>query len=55
MGMNKERLFTRSGGEGLDYTISADDINSISFEDAIREAVEQGITGLQYGYFTFNP
>lgn len=42
MGMSDGGLFARAGGSGLPYTAGAEDINSISFEDAIKEAIENG-------------
>jgi hypothetical protein len=42
MGMNKSGLFGRSSRDGLNYTISTDDIHQISFDEAIRAAVESG-------------
>ncbi len=40
MGMNNGALFARAGGSSLPYTAEAEDINRISFEDAIKEAIE---------------
>lgn len=40
MGMNKSSLLSRNEGN-LQFTTSIEDINSISFEDAIRDAVER--------------
>jgi hypothetical protein len=40
MGMNKSSLLSRKSGDTLPFTISTDDINNISFEDAIRTAIE---------------
>ncbi|MDB5191401.1 MAG: hypothetical protein JWQ96_964 [Segetibacter sp.] len=40
MKMNKAGLFGRRAGSGLDYDISTEDINQISFDEAIREAIE---------------
>ncbi|MEJ7677789.1 MAG: hypothetical protein WKG06_07965 [Segetibacter sp.] len=38
MGMNSGGLFARAGGSSLPYTAETEDINRISFEDAIKEA-----------------
>lgn len=40
MGMNSGGLFARAGGSSLPYTAETEDINRISFEDAIKEAIE---------------
>lgn len=40
MGMSKERLFGRSSGRSLKYSTAEEDIHTISFDDAIREAAE---------------
>lgn len=40
MGMSSGGLFARDGGSGLPYYAEAEDINRISFEDAIKEAIE---------------
>lgn len=40
MGMNKENLFGRSGGKGLLYSTSVEDINQFDFELSIRDAIE---------------
>ncbi len=40
MGMNKEGLFGRSSGSGLPYTATGEDINSISFDEAIKAAID---------------
>ena len=40
MGMKDGGLFGRSSRDHLNYTISSDDINAISFEDAIRQAID---------------
>ncbi|HEX8278285.1 MAG TPA: DUF4129 domain-containing protein [Segetibacter sp.] len=42
MGMNKGGLFARSSESDLPYTISADDIHTISFNDAVNEAIQKG-------------
>jgi hypothetical protein len=39
MGMNKNGFLGRSSKDTLDYTISADDIHSISFNEAIQDAI----------------
>lgn len=41
MGMSSGSLFARDGGSGLPIT-ETEDINRISFDDAIKEAVETG-------------
>jgi hypothetical protein len=40
LGMNRGGLFGRSTGIGLAYTTTIEDINHISFEAAIKEAIE---------------
>lgn len=40
MGMNKEGLFGRSSGSALPYTATGEDINNISFDEAIRAAID---------------
>lgn len=40
MGMNTGRLFGRDSGTGLQYNTSEENIHNISFENAIKEAVE---------------
>lgn len=40
MGMSSGGLFARDGGSGLTYTTETEDINRISFDDAIKEAIE---------------
>lgn len=40
MGMSSGGLFSRTGGDGLPYTTETEDINRISFDDAIKEAIE---------------
>lgn len=40
MGMSSGGLFARTGGDGLPYTAETEDINRISFDDAIKEAIE---------------
>lgn len=40
MGMSSGGLFARDAGSGLPYTTETEDINRISFDDAIKEAVE---------------
>lgn len=40
MGMSSAGLFARAGTNGLPYTAHAEDINRISFDDAIKEAIE---------------
>lgn len=40
MGMNKEGLFGRSSGNSLPYTTTEEDINNISFDEAIRAAID---------------
>lgn len=40
MGMNKEGLFGRSGGRGLQYSLAEEDIHAISFDKAIRDAAD---------------
>jgi len=42
MGMNKDSLFARTSDRDLPYSISSDDINNISFEEAIDQAISQG-------------
>lgn len=42
MGMNKDGLLGRSSKDSLDYSVSADDIHSISFNEAIQEAIATG-------------
>lgn len=42
MGMNKNGLFGRKSGKGLEYSIHSDDINSIAFEEAIAAAEASG-------------
>ena len=42
MGMNKNGLFGRKSGKGLQYSIGSDDINSIDFEEAIAAAEANG-------------
>lgn len=42
MGMNKNGLFGRKSGKGLQYSIGSDDINSIAFEEAIAAAEASG-------------
>lgn len=42
MGMNKNGLFGRKSGKGLQYSIASDDINSILFEEAIAAAEASG-------------
>jgi hypothetical protein len=42
MGMNKDGLLGRSSKANLDYTVSAHDIHSISFDEAIQEAITEG-------------
>ena len=41
-GMNKTKLFSRGGNSGLAYKVLNDDIHSISFDDAINEAIANG-------------
>ena len=41
-GMNKGGLFARSSGNNMSYVVSDEDINSISFDDAIKNAVADG-------------
>ena len=41
-GMNKNGLFGRKSGKGLQYIIGSDDINSIVFEEAIAAAEASG-------------
>ena len=40
MGMSSGGLFARDAGSSLPYTTETEDINRISFDDAIKEAVE---------------
>ena len=40
MGMRSGGLFARDAGSSLPYTTETEDINRISFDDAIKEAVE---------------
>lgn len=40
MGMSSGGLFARDAESGLSYTAEAEDINRISFDDAIKEAIE---------------
>jgi hypothetical protein len=40
MGMNKSGLLSRNSNGNYPFTIDTEDINSISFEDAIRDAVQ---------------
>lgn len=40
MGMSSGGLFARDGGSRLAYTTETEDINRISFDDAIKEAIE---------------
>ncbi len=40
MGMSKSSLLSRKSNDALPFTISLEDINSISFEDAIRDAIQ---------------
>lgn len=40
MGINKEGLFGRSSGRGLQYCTAEEDIHAISFDEAIRNAAE---------------
>ncbi|HEX6914894.1 MAG TPA: DUF4129 domain-containing protein [Chitinophagaceae bacterium] len=39
---NRSAVFGGRGGKGLPYQVSMEDIHSISFEDAIREALNNG-------------
>ncbi len=39
MAMNKGGMFGRSSSDKIDYTISADDIHGISFDEAIQQAI----------------
>ncbi|MCY7422333.1 MAG: DUF4129 domain-containing protein [Chitinophagaceae bacterium] len=41
-GMNKNGLFGRKSGKGLQYTTGSDDINSIAFDEAIAAAEASG-------------
>lgn len=40
MGMNKQGLFGRSSGSSLLYTTTGEDINTISFNEAIKAAID---------------
>ena len=40
--MNKNGLFGRKSGKGLQYTTGSDDINSIAFDEAIAAAEASG-------------
>jgi hypothetical protein len=40
MGMNKQGLFARSSESNLSYTATGEDINSISFDEAINNAID---------------
>ena len=42
MGMNKNGIFGRRSGKGLQYSIGSDDINAIDFEEAITAAEANG-------------
>lgn len=42
MGMNKAGLFARESDSAIQYNLSSDDINQISFEQAIEQAILQG-------------
>ena len=42
MGMNRQALFGRDGSGSLDYSVSAEDIHNISFDEAISEAIASG-------------
>ncbi len=42
MGMNKNGIFGRTSGKGLQYSIGSDDINAIDFEEAITAAEANG-------------
>jgi hypothetical protein len=42
MGMNRNGVFGRNSKDGLDYGVSVDDINKISFAEAIEQAVTVG-------------
>jgi hypothetical protein len=41
MGMNKVGLFGRTSNSGLPYNVSSDDINNISFDEAIDQAISE--------------
>ena len=40
MGMNKGGLFARSSGSDLPYTSTGEDINTISFDEAVNKAID---------------